>query len=63
MVVYVKDHRGNIKSLDELAREYNLPYKLLRGRWSRGKRTFEELTLPKYDYRLYKNNTWKKGEN
>lgn len=57
MVVYVKDSLGRLKTLFDLAQEYNLPVILIQQRWSHGKKTIEELTLPKnyYKHNMNKN--------
>lgn len=50
MVIYIKDDKGKIRTLSDIANEYNLPIELLRGRLNHGKRTIEELTKPKHYY-------------
>ena len=48
-MIYLKDDKGKVKTLKELAEQYNLPVKLLQGRYNvKGIRTIEELVKPKH---------------
>lgn len=48
-MVYIKDEKGRLKTIKELAREYELPYTLIQSRYFRGIRNINELVQPKYE--------------
>jgi hypothetical protein len=48
-VIYIKDEKGRLLSLKEIAFENNVPLKLVQGRYnSRKLKSIEELTQEKY---------------
>jgi hypothetical protein len=60
MVIYVKDDQGKLKTLADIAIEYNLPLDLVRQRYSKGLNTYEILKRSKNDPAFYQR---KKGPN
>lgn len=53
MVVYVKDHKGQLKTIQDLALEFQLPISLVYSRYNKGIRDIAKLTQGKYE--VYKN--------
>lgn len=49
MVVYVKDSKGHLKTIQDLAYEYRLPATVVYSRYQKGIRDVEKLTQPKHE--------------
>lgn len=47
-MVYVKDEKGKLKTLKDIAIDYNVPLNLVQGRWNNGVRDLEKLIQPKW---------------
>lgn len=47
-MVYVKDEKGRLKTLKEIAEENNVPLKLVQGRYYTGYRKIEDLIKEKH---------------
>ena len=47
-MIFIED-KGRMRSLKELAKKYNVPVAIIRGRYSRGIREVEKLIEGKYE--------------
>ena len=47
-MVYIKDKKGHLHSIKELAKKFNLPMSTIYSRYKNGTE-FEKLALPKYE--------------
>lgn len=48
-MIYIKDEKGKLKTIKEVANENKLPYTLIQSRYNRGLRTLADLVQPKYE--------------
>ena len=48
-MVYLKDSKGRLLSLNDVANIYKVPLKLIQGRYNRGIREIKDLTQDKYE--------------
>ena len=48
MVVYVKNHKGHLKSLKELSLQHQVPLTLIQGRYNQGYRKIDDLIQEKW---------------
>jgi hypothetical protein len=49
MVVYVKDSKGHLRTIQEIAYKYQVPTSLVYSRYQKGYRDIEKLIQPKHE--------------
>lgn len=54
-MIYIKDEKGKLLSLKDVAQKYNVPLELVKGRYNiRGIKNLPELIKPKWERREIK---------